>query len=121
MSTKWRKLWGCHLRKKNTRYFRREDIASVAEIAKSNTKTSIIGSSKVQDSFRGAGVVQDSLSNEMLSNNPTRQDPVKGKEFESKPEFTCKRTDQVIRDTSPMEEAYCVFNLGISWGENWVK
>lgn len=54
------------MRKKNSRYFGREDIASVAEIAKSNTKTSIIGSSKVQDSFRGAGVVQDSLRNEEM-------------------------------------------------------
>ena len=59
---KWRKLWGRHVRKKNAAYFRREATASVVEIAKSITKTSIVAKSITETSIVGPSRVQDSLT-----------------------------------------------------------
>lgn len=56
-SKKWRTVGMTFEEETLLTYFRREATASVAEAAKSNTKSSIMRSNKVQDSFRGAGVV----------------------------------------------------------------
>lgn len=62
------------MRKKKSAYFRRKAIPSVAETAKSITKTSITGSSKVQNSLKGVCAEQDSSGDDnVLSGSALRQ------------------------------------------------